>query len=98
MVNLTYFALVSYTVWVHIQTSKLIKKEENYLVNYSNLSTFAFNLLKNYSIHATKYDLIFFCKEKELVPLLSTFVTILKLFGKTWFYNILMFPQFKARQ
>ena len=34
MVNLTYFALVSYTVWVHIQTSKLKKKEENYLINY----------------------------------------------------------------
>jgi hypothetical protein len=78
---------------------KLFKFPSNYKVSiYSNLFTFAFNLLKNYSIHATKYDLIFFCKEKELVPLLSTFVTILKLFGKTWFYNILMFPQFKARQ
>ena len=28
MVNLTYFALVSYTVWVHIQTSKLKKKKK----------------------------------------------------------------------
>jgi hypothetical protein len=44
---------------------KLFKFPSNYKVSiYSNLFTFAFNLLKNYSIHATKYDLIFFCKER----------------------------------
>ena len=41
---------------------------QNYHIS-SNLPTFAFNLSKIIPKHATKYNLIFFCSEKELFSL-----------------------------